>query len=285
MPIDETSRGRLTTICFLLFALSLFLTSYSARNPWMANLGSVLLGEIVHPVQRVARDGAQEVENIWSGYISLRGVQQENETLRQRLAVLESDNSRLREVEHEVERLRELVQGAEAAHVTGVAAEVIGYDPSNWIQAVTVNRGSVDGVVQGMPAVQGNYLVGKVIGVGRRTSQVLLLLDPTSGVDALIQTSRVRGVVEGSGRSGALLQYISPQETVKVGERIVTSGMDGVFPKGLVIGVVSEVEKNPGRLFQRIAVRPSVKFRRLESLLLISGVTGSDVEISSNKAG
>lgn len=271
MRSAEPSRGKLTAICFALLVLSLFLTSYSARNQWMANIGSVLLGEIAHPIQRFARSASQALEGIWTGYIYLRGVGQENEHLRQRLSVLESDNSRLREVEQEVDRLRSLVKGATDAQVSGIAADVIGYDPSNWIQAITVNRGSSDGVLQGMAVVQGNYLVGKVIGVGRRTSQILLLLDPTSGVDALIQTSRVRGIVEGNGRNGALLQYISPTELVKVGDRIITSGMDGVFPKGLVIGVVSEVEKNAARLFQKIAVHPSVRFRRLETVLLISG--------------
>lgn len=281
----ETSRGRLMAVCFILLVFSLFLTSYSARNPWIVNMGSVLLGEIAHPIQRVARGASQTVENAWSGYIALRGVEQENEVVKQRLSLLEADNSRLREVEHEVERLRALVQGAEEAGVSGIGADVIGYDPSNWIQAITVNRGSADGVVRGMAAVQGNYLVGKVIGVGRKTSQILLLLDPTSGVDALIQSSRVRGIVEGNGRSGAILQYISPQETVKVGERVITSGMDGVFPKGLVIGIVSEVEKNAGRLFQKINIRPSVKFRRLETVLLVNSplAVGSSAEIPEVK--
>ena len=276
MAMTETSRGRLIAVCFLLLVFSLFLTSYSARNPWIVNMGSVLLGEIAHPIQRVARSGSQTVENIWSGYIALRGVAQENDNLKQRLSLLEADNSRLREVEHEVERLHNLVQGATEAGVSGIGADVIGYDPSNWIQAITVNRGSTDGIIRGMAAVQGNYLVGKVIGVGRHTSQILLLLDPTSGVDALVQSSRVRGIVEGNGRSGAVLQYISPQETVKVGERVITSGMDGVFPKGLVIGIVSEVDKNAGRIFQKISVRPSVKFRRLETVLLVSNSTTAD---------
>lgn len=280
MAIAEISYGRLSVFCFFLLVFSLFLTSYSARNPWIVNMGSVLLGEIAHPIQRGARGISSAVENTWSGYVALRQVAQDNENLRQRLSMLEADNSRLREVEQEVERLRSLVQGAAEAGVTGIGADVIGYDPSNWIQAVTVNRGSEDGVVRGMAAVQGNFLVGKVIGVGRQTSQILLLLDPTSGVDALVQSTRVRGIVAGNGKSGAIFQYISPQETVKTGDRIITSGMDGVFPKGLVIGVVSEVNKSAGSLFQKINVAPSVRFRRLETVLLVSGNPAASSEMA-----
>jgi rod shape-determining protein MreC len=247
----------------------------------MANLGSVVLGEVTYPVQILVLKGSQAVEGLWSNYINLISVAEENKSLQRRLTVLESDNSRLREIEHEVSRLRMLLGAAESSNLTGVAADVVGYDPSNWIKAITVNKGSADGVRQGMAAIQGNYLVGKVIAVGRRTSQVLLLLDPTCGVDALIQSTRVRGIIEGNG-SSALLQYVSPNETVNIGDRIVTSGIDGVFPKGLVVGVVSNVRANQGRQFQRIEVHPSVKFRSLESVLLVSGPLES-LSAESNK--
>ena len=267
---SSNSSAKLFVTSFCLFAFSLFLTSYSARNQWMANLGSVLLGEVTYPIQMLARGGSQSVEQIWNHYIYLTNVASENEVLRRRLAVLESDNSRLREVEHQVQRLSQLLGGAEEAKLTGVVADVVGYDPSNWIKAITVNRGTADGVRQGMAVIQGNYLVGKVIAVGRRTAQVLLLLDPTCGVDAMIQSSRVRGVVEGNG-SSALLQYVSPNDSVNVGDRVVSSGIDGVFPKGLVIGVVSNVRANQGRQFQRIELHPSVRFKSLETVLLVSG--------------
>ena len=150
-----------------------------------------------------------------------------------------------------------------------VEGTVIAYDPSSFVQAVTINRGSSDGIAPGMAVVEGNGIVGQVVAVSLHTARIMLIIDRASSVDALIQSSRVRGIIEGKGRDKSEFVYVGESEEVMIGDKVVTSGLDGVFPKGLIVGVVTAVQKSANGLFKSIEVTPSVKFYRLESLLVV----------------
>ena len=157
-----------------------------------------------------------------------------------------------------------------------IAAEVIGYDPSLLLHYITIDRGTADGVGVNMPVVTAQGLVGRVTVAFVHSSRVMLLADPSSSVNAILQTSRVTGIVRGRGRQNLVLDFVQSDLEIDVGEIILTSGLGGAFPKRLVIGQVTEVKRNDVDMFQEVRVRPAVDFDRLEMVMVIRGFTNLD---------
>jgi rod shape-determining protein MreC len=206
--------------------------------------------------------------------------------LQAQVDALTVENVRLREYEAEVQQLRALLNFASeypisvplGADVIGQEAcdtfpcgEVVGTEPNPYLRYVTINVGTLQGVEIGMPAVSGGaVLVGRIAQVGPRTAKIELLTDPDSSVVALLQTSRVTGLVVGQPDGTLHMEYIPQEENVDVGDIVLTSGLGGVMPKELVIGQVTEVQKLESALFQTAIVRPAIDFSRLELVLVIT---------------
>lgn len=263
------NRAKIVTTCFLLFCFALFLSAYSARRPKIAQVGRFILAEITTPISVLAHSSIGSTKSIWDGYISLIGVREENRELRRRLAALESENSRLEEAQVENRRLKRLLGVSEGLGIKGIAANIIGHSPSNWVKSLTIDRGSADGIALGQPVIENDGIVGHIIAVARNSSEVLLVTDHASAIDVLVQSSRARGIVEGSGDRLCKLSYVEHSQELKVGDRIISTGIDGLYPKGLLVGIVTSLERENG-MFQRVEVRPSVNFAKLESVLVIS---------------
>jgi len=210
------------------------------------------------------------VESVWDGYLWLVGTRRENQLLLTEVSRLESEVVRLRELSQESMALREILELRKQTGFGGVVASVIGADPSGWIQSVTIDRGKVDGIKVDMPAVLGGAVVGQVRAVSSSASNVLVITDRSSGVGALIQRSRARGIVVGSGGNECFMEYVQNTEDVAIGDTVVTSGLDGIYPKGLEIGTVIEIQSPPGEMFQRIRIAPSVNHERLETLFILT---------------
>jgi rod shape-determining protein MreC len=270
MSAQLTNRSRLAGTSFFLFCLALFLSTYSAKHPAVSQSGSALVSYVLRPFQSMNHGFNRTLSSLWEDYFALVGVQAENQGLRVRLEKLEAENSRLLEIENENTRLRGLLGVVKDSGFVTIVSNVIGYDASNWVQAITVDKGSADGIEVGMPVIEVNGVVGQVIGVNRNSARVLLITDASSGVDSLVQGNRVRGVVGGAGIGRCELRFVLRDDEVQVGDRLVTSGMDGVYPKGLLIGIVSAVDRSSSRLFQAIPVKPAVEFSRLENVAIIT---------------
>lgn len=268
MPVQNSSRT--AGVSFALFCLALILTAYSARNPWVSRLGSSALLELQRPFQSVFHGSVGRAGGVWEDYVALIGVNEENKILRERIEALESDNSRYREYESEISRLRSLLGTLEDHHLEGIAADVIGYDPSNWVRSITIDKGSRQGIAVNMPVIAGDAVVGQVIAVSFNSARVLLITDHSSGVDALAQQSRVRGVVQGVGKELCEMRFVMQEDVLTVGDRVVTSGMDGVYPKGLLIGIVAEVRQRGDGMFQTVRVKPGATLARLETVLVVT---------------
>jgi len=162
------------------------------------------------------------------------------------------------------------VVGREACE-TFPCGEVVGADTNPYLRYVTINVGSLEGIEVGMPVVSnGPGLVGRVAQVGPRAAQVQLLIDSDSAVAALLQTSRVTGLVAGQPDGTLRMEYLPQEETISVGDIVLTSGLGGFMPKGLVIGQVTEVQQMDYALFQAAVVRPAVDFSRLELVLVLT---------------
>jgi rod shape-determining protein MreC len=274
MVAASSISGRLVGVSALFFFFSLFLTAYSARNPELGGLGYRMVDELVRPFQTLHQGAFSSLSNLWTDYVSLRQVRQQNKLLLERAQALESRNSALLEYEFENKSLRDLLAMKESRQLEGQVATVIGYDPSSWQRAIVVDKGSADGVTVGMAVVSGSGLVGQVTNVGRGSSRVLLITDPLSGVDALIQGNRARGIIEGNGYGACAWKFVLREEDVKIGDRVISSGLDGVYPRGLLIGVVTEVSSRPDSMFHDLVVRPGVDMEKIESVYLVSSQHG-----------
>jgi rod shape-determining protein MreC len=217
----------------------------------------------------------------------VRELRAEVEDLRAEADALRVENVRLREYEAESQQLRALLRfvseypvstylGAEVvsreACETYPCGDTVGVDPNPYLRFVTINVGAQQGVEAGMSVVSGGAgLVGRVSQVGPRTAKVRLLTDPDSAIAALLQTTRGTGLVVGQPDGGLQMMYIPQEEDVQVGDIVLTSGLGGLMPKGLVIGQVTEVQQKAYETFQTATVRPAVDLTRLELALVIAG--------------
>jgi rod shape-determining protein MreC len=205
----------------------------------------------------------------------LRDLRQRNEELEAENAHLLLENVRLREIEVEAVLLRDLLNFARThpafelrgAHVVG---RVIGRDPSNVQRRVTLDVGENDGITRNMPVVTQRGLVGRVSEVGDGWSRVLLLIDPSSSVNALTQSTRASGLVRGQVDGSLLMHSIPQEDAVSVGDTVFTSGLGGNFPRQILIGQITGVERKDYDLYQAASVQPTVDFDHLEVLLVVT---------------
>ncbi|MFQ6672238.1 MAG: rod shape-determining protein MreC [Candidatus Tectimicrobiota bacterium] len=222
------------------------------------------------PIQKAITRAARRVEHLWSSYVNLVGVQAENETLKGELQAMRAENSRLLEENLKFHRLQKLLAIQRNASELLVLANVVGLDTTTWSNVVMVDRGEDDGVAKEMIVVSADGLVGRVIQTSPKVSKVLVLTDFRHAVDALVQRTRDRGVVVGWDRSSGLMKYIPLEAEIEVGDRVVSSGMGGLYPKGLVIGTITRVTTSSGGLHQEAIVRPSTDLDRLEEVFIIA---------------
>jgi rod shape-determining protein MreC len=224
--------------------------------------------EMLAPLQRGFHSGVMGIQNVARNYIFLRHLREENETLKKALVELERKNTELTEAAIANERLRKFLDFKEKMKKPMLPAELVGEDASSWFRTITIDKGSIDGVRKGMVVVAADGLVGHIIKTSRNYSKVLLITDYNSSVDAICQNSRARGIVQGKVED-CDLKYVSRREELSRGERVITSGLGGRFPKGLVIGTVTRVDKNSYGFFQKVEVTPAVDFTKLEEVFVI----------------
>jgi rod shape-determining protein MreC len=233
------------------------------------------------PFQRGAGAAVDGVRAAWNDYVDLRGAHEENERLREKVARLEQALWLERDLVASYRRLSGVLELAEQLPYDPVVAEVIGLDASAWFRTITVNQGSDRGVELNAPVVAAGGLVGRVISVGPAVSQIQLLTDRDCSVGALLTRTRIRGMVTGSGEqaspTGLSLDYVSNLEDVVEGDTIVTSGIDGIYHKGIAIGRVASVRNGP-RLFKLITIEPAADLDRLEEVFILPAV--GELEIS-----
>lgn len=212
---------------------------------------------------------------------SLGRMAEENEALKEQVALLKGQVYRLEELRQENERLKSLLQYKDtySQFFETKTALVIGRDPGNWFGVVTLNKGSKDGILKDMPVVTPLGLAGKVVSVSENTSQVLLITDPRSGVGALVQESRVPGVLEGTtaGSGETRLIHVPKDTQLTEGQVIITSGIGGNFPKGIPIGKIVSISNEPTGLFKTATVVPFADLNRLEEVMVISTVFNPDL--------
>ncbi|HID63809.1 MAG TPA: rod shape-determining protein MreC [Anaerolineae bacterium] len=229
----------------------------------------------VTPIQDHLSSLANDFGDLVQTFRDLRELRRRNEELQSLADSLTIENVRLKELESENETLRQLLQFTQANptysyRAAEVVGRVIGRDPSNLLRYIIIDVGTSDGVTKGMPVVTDRGLVGRIVEVSSKSSKVLLITDVSSSVNAIIQSSRATGIVEGKVDGGLMMKYIPQPVTVNVGDIILTSGLGATFPKRLVIGQVTAVHKRDIEMFQQAEIKPTVDFDRLEIVLVIT---------------
>lgn len=259
---------RLLLAAVAIFA-AIIIYSMNLRNREHANPFERAIITVTAPFMGVVADGNGHLLAIWNDYINLVGVQRENRELRESVRLM---NRRVLESQEAIfanERLKKLLELKSSLQVASVAANVIGEDSAPWYRTIVIDRGGVDGLVEGQPVVATSGIVGRLIKVSPNSARVLLLTDHSSSIAAMIQRSRARGVVKGKGGGACSLEFALREEDVKVGDAVITSGIGGIFPKGIAIGEVSMVRKGEYGMFQSVDIKPAVNISRLEEVLVL----------------
>jgi len=264
----------LSSCCCLL--LSIYILGAAARGQLKNEPLSALLMWIMRPLQIASQGTVNWISGLQEHYDTLAGFRAENERLRKRIQALEIERQRLLEAEATNRRLQQLLEFRAHLPAPAITASVIANSATSWFQSCILDKGSADGVRKGMAVVTPLGVVGQVISVTPRTAKVLLLTDPNSGIDVLVQRTRSRGIISGSLENGTVLKYVKRSEDIQEGDRLITSGVDGVFPKGLMVGTVIKVRKQHLGLFQFIEVLPAVRSERLEEVLVVAADAGAD---------
>lgn len=205
--------------------------------------------------------------DLWHNYFYLRGVRQENRELRDQIEQLQIEQVRMKQDADQAHRLQSLLGFKEQFIAKTMAAQVIGSSGSEQSRTVTIDRGSRDGIQPDMAVIAATGVVGKVISVFKSTAQVLLINDQQSGVGTILEQSRLQGVLKGKSSGELVIDKIMPDEEVKPGDKVLTSGGDQIFPKGLIIGNVDKIDKGPE--FLQVTVKPTAALNRLEEVLVI----------------
>ena len=219
-------------------------------------------------LQRGTTSIVDGVRGMWSGYVALRQVQSENDALRLEMQSLQIRFQQERAEAQRTDNLRQLLELRERANLDTAAAEVIAGAASPDFRTVTIDKGSSEGLTTDMAVISPAGVVGRVILPSRRASKVQLLIDRNAAAGALIERTRVQGVVVGAGDGTLTMQYVPGSSDVKTGDLVVTSGIDGIYPKGFVIGTVDHADRGVGA-YHEIVVRPAVNFSRLEEVLVV----------------
>lgn len=230
-----------------------------------------LLLESVSPLLKATASIKRTSQGIWDNYVDLRSVRQENVRLREETQELETRLRELEEVRRENQRLKTLLDLREKQPFDVTPAVVVGKDATNWFHSVLIDRGSHHGVARHMVVIASGGLVGQAVDVAPSSARVQLITDPVSSVGVLLQDSRATGLLVGAQSGRLRIRYLPIRAEVRTGEPVITSGLGGVYPKGVLVGKVVAVDKRSGALFQEATVEPSVDFSRLEEVLVVSG--------------
>jgi rod shape-determining protein MreC len=256
-------------IAFILIAASLVILSQSLRRPGSPGFLKKLVFEVTAPVEHTINSGLGSVSGAWKRYLFLVGLEEENRELKKKIAALQGEVNEYREMSLEGSRLKRVLALEESTIYPTIAARVVGNEGSSPFRTIMINKGSTDGVKDGLPVIVPDGVLGRVIESSWNYSKILLVTDYNSNIDALVQGSRAQGILQGGGHRLLRLKYVQRTEEVKAGEAVVTSGLGGMFPKGLMLGTVVRADKKDPGLFQTIEVAPSVDFSRIEEVLVL----------------
>jgi len=242
------------------------------RAPLLKSAESVVVALTAPGLQALSYTG-RTVKRLWQDYFYLVEVQRENTLLQHRLEEYRQKEVRYQEAEKGLARLEALLDLKRQVALPIIGARVIAYDPSLWSRCALLDQGRNQGVKNGHPVLAPEGIVGRVVEVYPHYCKVMLIVDRNSGAEAMVQRTRVRGILQGKGGNRCSLDFVPKSADMQVGDLVLASGLGGIYPKGLVFGKVTAADKKKPGVFQEIEVTPAVDLAALEEVLVVKAAS------------
>jgi rod shape-determining protein MreC len=269
--LDVHHQGRYRTPLLLVLILLLVFSVLSLslkRSPALSKVQGLVISMTAPGLEGLEHVG-RSAKQIWQGYFSLVGVRRQNVEMQRQLEEYKQREVRFQEAQEALTRLEGLLDLKRQVALPVIGARVIAYDPTLWSRSAIIDQGKAQGVKDGLPVLAPQGIVGRIVGVYPEYSKVMLIVDRKSSADAMVQRTRVRGMLKGKGGNRCSLEFVPKNTDVQVGDLVLASGLVGLYPKGLVFGKVTAAnKKNPG-VFQEIEVTPNVDLSTLEEVLVV----------------
>jgi len=261
------SRHRAFFILMVVMVAQLLLLSVQITRNQNVRLIQVWAVRAFDPFERSVHWTVSKTTGTWRNFTGLWGAQKQNQELTRELAAARSQILQLSQQANETDRLRALLDFKNRSPFQTVAAEVIASSPGERSNAIFIGKGLDAGFSADLAVITPAGVVGKIIAVFPHSAQVLLITDPSSGVGCILEKTRIQGVLKGSGQSYGQLHYIMNNQPVSVGDMVLTSGLDQIYPPGLPVGSVTRT--TPGNIYKDILVAPAAALDRLETVLVV----------------
>ena len=262
------NRNVIVPVFLIFISLAILTSNFNVSSPPQNKLETVVIS-VFSPFHRVVYSVWGWFKNIGVGLTNKKVLIQENKDLATEIKKLNQELQGMGEVALENRRLKKLLDYKEDRKFEFAMAEVIGTDSSNWGKMIIIDKGSKDKVEKGMGVVTDKGLVGRIHRVGVDTSQVLLLIDRNFRISVVLQRSRGKGIIVGTSSKECFLKYLPPDADIQKDDIVISSGVGGGHPKGLVVGKVLKVRLDKNSLFKVADVAPAVDFKKLEEVLVI----------------
>jgi rod shape-determining protein MreC len=269
LPVNSKPRLRIPLIICVTLLLIFSLLSLSLNKSGSLRKVESAAVSLTAPGLKALTAVGRSLKSVWFNYVYLVGVQEENARLRRRLAEVVQREAHHQEALLALRRLEGLLDLKRHLALPVTGARVIAYDPSLWSRAAIIDQGRAHGVEVGQAVVAPGGVVGRIVEAYPRYAKVMLIVDRNSGADAMVQRSRVRGILQGRGGNRCALEYIPKNADLQVGDLVLASGLAGIYPQGLVFGKVTAADKKVDGVFQEVEVNPTVDLSSLEEVLVV----------------
>jgi rod shape-determining protein MreC len=273
--LDTRPRSGYLFLGFLLGHVLLISAQVNSRSG-LPVLEALTFG-VFSEIQRVVTSAVGGVRHVWHGYVGLRAVRTENESLKRQLAEAQITLQEQRALADRARGLERLLELRDHSNLRTAAAEIIGAAVTPDFLTVTIDKGTHDGLRSDLSVLAPAGVVGRIVVPSARSAKVQLLIDRNAAAGAIVERSRAQGVVVGGGDERLRLEYVSEALDIALGDVVVTSGIDGIYPKGFIIGRIDGIEKSGG-LYRKISVKPAVDFSALEEVLVVLTPAGREGE-------
>jgi rod shape-determining protein MreC len=274
--VNESSKTKLLNnlIVGLLAIYGISQKRFSLEEP---SLFTQIVMEVVSPVQATLTSSKQSMTSLWENYLLIVNTSKENFVLKKQISRLESDLFTMEEVRKENLRLKKLLNYSEDLGEKKILAQVVGWDSANEFKVIRINKGIKDGIQVMSPVITDNGLVGYVYRATPNYADVLTILDQNNRVDVIVERTRTHGIVEGVFDFKCSLKYVIRNEPVEVGDKLITAGVGGIYPKGLKVGMITDISKENFGMTLSIEVIPSVEFGKLEEVIVLMPIVSNSM--------
>lgn len=266
--IQESSKTKIVNN-LIVSILAIYGISQKQFNLSEPSLFHQIVTEVLSPIQEGIANSKNSLSSLWDNYLSIVDTSKENEVLKKQISRLDSDLTSMEEMRKENLRLKRLLNFSDETSHQKIMAQVVGWDSSNEFKVIRLNKGTRHGIKVMSPVITDHGLVGYVYRATENYSDVLTILDQNNRVDIVVERTRTHGIVEGVFNFKCALKYIMRNEPVEVGDKLITAGVGGIYPKGIKVGMITDIVKENFGMTLSIEVVPSVDFDKLEEVLVL----------------